>query len=69
MSADPSQAQFRTRVNANLRQEASIKSPVVTVLKTGSIVTLDVHRTQNGEWLPVVFVRGWLHKSVVEPLE
>lgn len=69
LMADPAHAQFRTTVNANLRQDPSLKAPVVTVLKTGSIVTLDVHRTQNGEWLPVVFVRGWLHKSVVEPLE
>lgn len=69
MSAEPDQAQFRTTVNANLRQEASIKAPIVTVLKRGSVVTLDVHRTQDGEWLPVVYVRGWLHRSVVEPLE
>jgi SH3-like domain-containing protein len=67
--ADPAQAPFRTTVNANLRQEASLKAPVVTVLKAGSVVTLDVHRTQDGDWLPVVYVRGWLHKSVVEALE
>lgn len=67
--SDPAEAQFRTRVNANLRQDPSILAPVVTVLRYGSVVTLDVHRSQDGEWLPVVYVRGWLHKSVVEPLE
>lgn len=48
--ADPAHAQFRTTVNANLRQDPSLKAPVVTVLKTGSIVTLDVHRVKDGEW-------------------
>lgn len=66
---DPAHAQFRTTVAANLRQEPSLKAQVVTVLRSGSVVTLDVHRAKDGEWLPVVFVRGWLHKSVVEPLE
>ena len=62
--------QFRvTASNANYRNEASLKAPVIAVLRNGTILHIDYDRTQDGEWLPVSLVRGWIHTSVVELID
>ena len=54
---------------ANVREEASTSSRVVITLERGQLLTTDPDRTQDGEWLPVVFVRGWVHTSIVSVLD
>ena len=61
--------QYRTVTRANLRNEASAEAAVITTLATGTIVNVDTDRTPDGDWLPVVLVRGWVHQSVVEAVE
>jgi hypothetical protein len=62
--------QFRvSATNANYRSEASIKAPIIAVLRSGTILHIDYDRTQDGEWLPVSLVRGWIHTSVVELID
>lgn len=54
---------------ANIREEASTASRIVVALERGQIVNIDPDRTQDGDWLPVLFARGWVHSSVVEAIE
>lgn len=62
--------QYRiTTTKANLRNEPDAKAGIVAVVEAGAIVHVDPDRTPDGEWLPVILVRGWVHKSVVEALE
>ncbi len=61
--------QYRATSNANIRDEPDAKASVAAVVGAGAIVHVDPDRTPDGEWLPVILVRGWVHKSVVEALE
>lgn len=54
---------------ANVREEASTGSRVVAALADGTIVHVDSERTPDGDWLPVLFARGWVHRSVVEAID
>lgn len=58
--------QYRTTSRANMRDEPSTKARIITTLADGVILHVDPDRTQDGEWLPVVLVRGWVHNSTVE---
>jgi hypothetical protein len=62
--------QYRvTTTKANLRNESHVMAGIVSVLEAGAIVHIDTDRTPDGDWLPVVLVRGWVHQSVVEAVE
>lgn len=61
--------QYRVKVAANFREEEYITSKVRAVLAAGTIVNIDDERIPKGDWLPVLLVRGWMHKSVLEPIE
>lgn len=62
--------QYRiTTTKANVRNEANVKADVVAVMSAGAILHVDPDRTPDGDWLPVMIVRGWIHSSVVEAIE
>lgn len=63
------QYRVSTDKQANVREEASTKARVLFQLAPGAIVHLDPGRTPDGEWFPVVVVRGWMHKSTVKAVE
>jgi SH3-like domain-containing protein len=60
------ETQYRVNpTGANLREEASTKARVLTLLAPGTIVHLD---HVDGDWL-YVEVRGWVHQSTVTVLK
>lgn len=56
-------------LRANVREEPSTDSRVLFQLAVGAIVHADPARTRDGDWLPVVMVRGWVHRSLLEVLD
>lgn len=57
-----------TSEQANFRQEPHRDGAIITKLFEGAIVHLDPDRKPEGDWLPVLLVRGWMHKTVVREL-
>lgn len=56
-------------LRANVREEASDKARVLFQLAPGAIVHADPARTKDGEWLPVMVIRGWVHRSLLEMID
>ena len=62
--------QYRVgRNGANLREEPSIKARILTTLSQGTIVHADPGRTVDGDWMPVVIVRGWIKAGLLEAID
>lgn len=57
-----------TEEQANFRQEPHMDGAILTKLLEGAIVHLDPDRKPVGEWVPVLYFRGWMHKSVLREL-
>lgn len=75
-SADDTQ--YRVIRTGYMRQEpTSAPSPgdpnatknVITTFNAGIIVHVDPDRKPEGEWLPVKYVRGWMHKSLLQEIK
>ena len=64
MAPEPQYRVTSPRV-ANLREEPSTKSGILTQLRTGTIVHLE---HTDGDWMRVS-VEGWVHKSTVTVLK
>lgn len=56
-------------LRANVREEPSTDSRVLFQLAAGAIIHADPERIRDGEWLPVVMVRGWAHRSLLEMID
>ncbi len=54
---------------ANVRNEPNKDAGVVAVLREGAIIHVDDERQPQGQWLPVLIIRAWVHGSVVEAME
>lgn len=66
----PTEMQYRVgKSGANLREEPSVKARILTTLSHGTIVHADPGRTTDGDWLPVVIVRGWIKATVLEAID
>ena len=58
--------QYRVTTNgANVREEPSTAAGIKTILRAGTIVTMD---HTDADWLFVTF-NGWVHKSTVTALK
>ena len=59
--------QYRVGTNgANVREEPSTTASIKTILRPGTIVTMD--HMDGKDWLFVTF-NGWVHKSTVKVLK
>lgn len=56
-------------MRANVREEASTQSRVLFQLAPGAIIHADPDRTRDGDWLPVVMVRGWVNRGLLELID
>ena len=60
--------QYRTTARANLRDEPNVNAYRRATLEPGVILHVDPERQPEGDWLPVLLVRAWIHRSNIEPV-
>lgn len=59
--------QYRVKTEiANLREEPSSAARIKAKVNQGAIVHVG---ERDGDWYRVQVVNGWMHKSVIEPIE
>ena len=64
------ETQYRViAARGNMREEPDGSARIRATFAQGTLVQRDPDREIEDHWIPVLLVRGWMHDSVIQPVQ